>query len=294
MARTRQGRPRTDWGAYLYLAPAFAFYVVFVIVPLFQTIWTGFFDWNGITAGTWVGTDNYASVFTDPLLREALVHSFEFIVFYAILPTIFALVLVGAIMRVRVRGLGSFRAVLFIPQILPSVVIAIAWRWIYAPDGPLAASSHALGLDALAGFGLANFDTALPALGLVGTWVEVALCLVLFLAGAQRIPGELFDAARVDGAGAVREFFAVTLPHLRGEITVALTLTTIYALRNFDLVWVATGGGPGTSTTVPSYYVYRDAFIIREVGTAAAMAVVLAAVIIVVVAIIQRLGGSAD
>lgn len=294
MAGRTQDRPRTDWSAYVYLVPAFAFYVVFVLVPLCQTVWTGFFEWNGITTPTWVGPENYLSVFTDALLREALFHSFQFIAFYAILPTILALILVGAIMRVRVRGLGSFRAVLFVPQILPAVVVAIAWRWIYAPDGPLAASARALGLDAVAGFGLANFDTALPALGLVGTWVEVALCLVLFLAGAQKIPRELFDAARVDGASAVREFFAVTLPHLRGEITVALTLTTIYALRNFDLVWVATSGGPGTSTTVPSYFVYRDAFVIRQVGTAAAMAVVLAAVIIVVVAIIQRLGRSAD
>jgi len=290
--RLRSSFHGTSWSAYLYIAPVLVAYAVFVLYPLSQTVWTGFFDWNGISVGTWVGTANYEAVLTDPLLREALVHSFTFIFYYAILPTVIALFLVGAITRVRVRGFTTFRAILFIPQIMPSVVVAIAFRWIYDPDGPLAAIGNATGQGWLANFNLGNFDTALPALGLVGTWVEVALCLVLFVAGAQKIPVELFDAARVDGAGAVREFLAVTLPHLRGEVKIALTLTTVYALRNFDLVWVATSGGPGTSTTVPSYYVYRDAFVLHEVGQAAAMAVVLTVVIVAVVALIQRIGGS--
>jgi raffinose/stachyose/melibiose transport system permease protein len=115
------------------------------------------------------------------------------------------------------------------------------------------------------------------------------LCLVLFLAGIQKIPTTLYEAARVDGAGRVREFFAVTLPGLRGELAVALTITVITALRTFDLIYVSTAGGPGTATTVPSVLVYQNAFTNGRVGLAAAVAVVLTALIFVVAFGITRL-----
>ena len=148
---------------------------------------------------------------------------------------------------------------------------------------------HAVGLGAISRGWLGDFTFALPALGLVGTWVMFGLCLVLFLAGIQKIPITLYEAARVDGAGRVREFFAVTLPGLRGELAVALTLTTIMALRTFDLIYVSTTGGPGTSTTVPSVLVYQNAFSNGRVGLAAAVAVVLTALIFVVAFGITRL-----
>jgi raffinose/stachyose/melibiose transport system permease protein len=168
-------------------------------------------------------------------------------------------------------------------------VVAFAWVWIYAPDGPLNEALRAVGLGSLARGWLGDFTWALPALGLVGTWVMFGLCLVLFLAGIQKIPQSLYEAARVDGAGRVREFFAVTLPGLRGELAVALTLTTIMALRTFDLIYVSTQGGPGTSTTVPSVLVYQNAFSNGRVGLAAAVAVVLTAFIFVVAFGITRL-----
>ncbi|MGA4987358.1 carbohydrate ABC transporter permease [Nonomuraea bangladeshensis] len=117
---------------------------------------------------------------------------------------------------------------------------------------------------------------------MVGTWVETGLVTVLLLSGMSRVPPDLYEAARLDGAGAVREFFAVTLPSVRGEIAVALTLTVIAALRTFDLVYVTTRGGPGTSTTVPSYEVYHRAFGLGQVGSAAAVGVTLALLIFVI------------
>ncbi len=187
------------------------------------------------------------------------------------------------------RGVTFFRAVLFLPQTVATVVVAIAWVWIYAPDGPLNEALRAVGLGGITRGWLGDFDFALPALGLVGTWVTFGLCLVLFLAGMQKIPHSLYEAARVDGAGRVREFFAVTLPGLRGELAVALTLTMITALRTFDLIYVSTAGGPGTSTTVPSVLVYQNAFANGRVGLAAAVAVVLTALIFVVAFAITRL-----
>ena len=281
------GEPRHV--AYLYLAPAFFFYLLFAFGPLAYTAWLSFFDWDGLTVGTWVGLDNYDEVLSDPDIRASFVHSFELIFFYAVLPCVLGLLLASVIAHSRVRAVTFFRAVLFLPQTIATVVIAIAWTWIYAPSGPLNEGLDAVGLDAVSRGWLGDFNWALPALGLVGTWVYFGLCLVLFLAGIQKIPISLYEAARVDGAGRVREFFAVTLPGLRGELAVALTLTTIYALRTFDLIYVSTQGGPGTSTTVPSVLVYQNAFSNGRVGLAAAVAVVLTALIFVVAFGITRL-----
>jgi raffinose/stachyose/melibiose transport system permease protein len=280
------GEPRRV--AYLYLAPAFVFYLLFAFGPLVYTTWLSFFDWDGLTVGTWTGLDNYRRIFEDEEIRESFVHSFELIVFYAILPVLLGLVLSSVIAHGRVRGATFFRAVLFLPQTIATVVVAIAWVWIYAPDGPLNAGLDAIGLDAVSRGWLGDFTWALPALGLVGTWIMFGLCLVLFMAGIQKIPTSLYEAARVDGAGRVREFFAVTLPGLRGELAVALTLTTIMALRTFDLIYVSTAGGPGTSTTVPSVLVYQNAFANGRVGLASAVAVVLTAMIFVVAFAITR------
>ena len=135
---------------------------------------------------------------------------------------------------------------LFLPQVVPLVVVAVIWRMIYQPDGPAEQRARG-GRPRLARPRpwLGDFTWALPAVGFVGTWVMMGLALVLFMAGVQKIPQSLYDAARVDGAGMWREFFAVTLPNLRGEIAVALTLMTIAALRNFDLIYITTQGGPG-------------------------------------------------
>jgi raffinose/stachyose/melibiose transport system permease protein len=286
--RTRApGEPRNV--AYLYLAPAFFFYLLFAFAPLVYTAWLSFFEWDGLTVGTWVGLENYRNVLSDPDIRASFVHSFELIVFYAVLPVVLGLVLASLIAHSRVRGATFFRAALFLPQTIATVVVAIVWVWIYAPEGPLNEALRAVGLGSLARGWLGDFSLALPALGLVGTWVMFGLCLVLFLAGIQKVPVSLYEAARVDGAGRVREFFAVTLPGLRGELAVALTLTTITALRTFDLIYVSTSGGPGTATTVPSVLVYQNAFSNGRVGLAAAVAVVLTALILVVAFGIIRL-----
>lgn len=281
------GEPRGV--AYLYLAPAFLFYLLFAFGPLVYTAWLSFFDWDGLTEGDWAGLENYDKVFSDPDIRESFVHAFELIVFYAIIPALLGLILASVIAHGRVRGLTFFRAVLFMPQTIATVVVASAWVWIYAPDGPLNTALDGVGLGAVSRGWLGDFTWALPALGVVGTWVMFGLCLVLFLAGIQKIPHTLYEAARVDGAGRVREFFAVTLPGLRGELAVALTLTTIMALRTFDLIYVSTAGGPGTSTTVPSVLVYQNAFTNGRVGLASAVAVVLTVLIFVVAFAITRI-----
>ncbi|HMG30427.1 MAG TPA: sugar ABC transporter permease [Jiangellaceae bacterium] len=281
------GEPRRV--AYLYILPAYLVFVLFLLIPLGRAVVLSLYDWNGLTVAEWVGLDNYREVVADEGLRAAFGHAAVLIVFYAVLPVLVALALVATMTRARLRGLGFYRTVLFVPQVVAMVVVAVAWRQIYAPDGPLNQVLRAVGLDGLARAWLGDFTFALPAVGFVGTWVQMGLCIVLFLAGVSKIPRELYEAARLDGAGPVREFFTVVLPALRNEISVALTLTVVAALRNFDLVYVTTRGGPGTSTTVPSYEVYRRAFEIGEVGSAAAVAVTLTAMIFVLTFGITRI-----
>jgi raffinose/stachyose/melibiose transport system permease protein len=264
------GEPRRV--AYLYLLPSLLLFGVFVLVPLARAGWISLFEWDGVTVGEWVGLDNYAAVVSEAELRRAFLHSAVLLVFYALLPVVIGLVLAAAASRSRVRGLAALRTIIFLPQVVALVVVAVVWRLIYQPTG-----------------WLGDFGLALPAVGLIGTWVAYGLCFVLFMAGVQKVPRSLYDASRVDGAGPVREFFAVTLPALRGEIAVALTLCTISALRNFDIVYLTTAGGPGDATTVPALEVYERAFRTGEVGSAAAVGLCLAAVIFALAIGINRM-----
>jgi raffinose/stachyose/melibiose transport system permease protein len=270
------GEPRLV--GYLYLLPAFAVFAVFVLYPLGDAAWISFWNWDGLTPATWAGIENYKAVFTDPDLRSAFVHALVLLIFYAVIPLLIGLLLAGIIARARVRGLAFFRAILFLPQVIAMVVVAVMWSMIYDPEnGLLNKTLGVFGIEGKAWLG--DFTWALPSVGLIGTWVYYGLAMVLLTAGVQKIPSSLYDAARVDGAGPFREFLAVTLPGLRGEIAVCLTLTTVYALRNFDLIYITTHGGPGTSTTVPAYQVYSRAFQSGQVGSAAAVGITLTLVI---------------
>lgn len=293
-AALRRGgdRPPGEPGrvGYAYLLPAVLLVGAFTLAPLLHSVWLSFFEWDGITAGRWVGLANYGDLLSDRDQRVAFAHALVLVLFYSVLPVLIGLLLAGAVARTRVRGLTLFRVLIFLPQVVAMVVVAVMWRMIYDPnDGPLNATLRAVGLDGLAKSWLGDFGVALPAVGLIGTWVMYGLAMVLLTAGVQKIPRSLFDAARVDGAGPLREFFAVTLPALRGEVAVALTLTTISALRNFDLVYVTTKGGPGDATSVPAYQVYERAFSTGEVGAASAIGLTLAAIIFLLTFAITRL-----
>lgn len=276
---------------YLYVAPAFILYAAFNLFPLGQGINLSFYDWDGITPGTWVGLDNYLEFFTDPAIREGYVHVLQLMVFYSFLPIVVGLFLAALLSRIRIRGLTFFRVLLFLPLVITDVVTSVAWIWIYDVDGPLATALKAVGLGALvpsAGW-LGDFNTALPAVGVFGLWGQFGFCLILFLAGVMKIPASLYEAARVDGANAVREFFAVTLPGLRYELQVVLVLSIIGTLGTFDEIYVMTGGGPGTSTSVPAYLIWSRLFRTGEVGSAAALGLVLMLIVFAVTFVINRL-----
>lgn len=274
---------------YLYLLPAFLFFVPFVLVPFAHTVGLSFYDWDGLSRAAFTGLANYREAFAGELVRSAFGHALVLIFFFGVLPVLLALPLAVSSARTRIPGGNALRTVIFLPQALPTVVIGVSWGWILALDGPLNSALHALGLGWAALDWLGSFSWALPSLGIVGTWTLLGLCVTLFFAGLQQIPRSLYDAAAVDGAGRWREFLAVTLPGLRGPITVALTVTIISALRAFDLVFVTTHGGPGTQTVVPGLLIYRRAFEDGRLGSGAAIAVILSIVVFAVTFLINRI-----
>jgi raffinose/stachyose/melibiose transport system permease protein len=276
---------------YLYIAPAFLLYAAFNLVPLVQGVNVSLYDWDGITPGTFVGLSNYTEFFSDPAIRSGYVHVLELMVFYAFLPIVLGLLLAAVLSRIRIRGLTFFRLLLFLPLVITDVVTAVSWTWVYDPEGPLNTLLRAVGLGHLIpsqGW-LGDFNTALPAVGVFGLWGGFGFALILFIAGVAKIPASLYEAARVDGANAVREFFAVTLPGLRYELQVVLVLSVIGTLDTFDEIFVLTNGGPGTATTVPAYLVWRRGFQSGEVGSAAALGLTLMLIIFAVTFTINRL-----
>ena len=275
---------------YLYLLPAFLVYGAFMLFPLIRAAQFSLYDWPGFGPSTFVGLGNYVDLLGDERFLAAIQHALILIVFYSILPLIVGLVLAAILRRGQVRGLGFFRVAIFMPQVIALVVVAVAWHQIYSPRGILNDGLTAIGLGHLARGWLGDPTLALPAVGMIGFWLQTGLVMLLLLAGMGRIPGDLFEAARLDGAGPVSEFFAITLPSVRGEITTALVLTIIAALKTFDLVYVTTSGGPGTATTVPSYEVYNRAFNLKMVGSASAVAIVLTILVFVINVAISRIG----
>ena len=196
----------------------------------------------------------------------------------------------SVIHRIASGRLGTIsRTVLFLPQVIPLVAAGIIWGRLLSLNGLVNQALTAIGLGDVATAWLGDFDAALPAVGLIGVWVLLGFCTVLLLTGIARIDAALFESARIDGAGWRQEFRSITVPSLRYEIGVCLTVTVIAALAAFDIVYVTTGGGPGNATAVPGIQIYILAVLERQVGIASALAVVLVILVLIVILPIQRL-----
>ncbi|MEU4409808.1 sugar ABC transporter permease [Streptosporangium sp. NPDC023963] len=277
-ARRRSG-PR--WAGWVFVLPAAAFYVVFVIQPLAMTVQYSLYKWDGIGVATWAGVQNYLRVFTDPDLFASILNAVKLIVFFSAVPVVLGLAIAATIRRIATSRLALVaRTVIFLPQVIPLVAAGITWSWLLSSTGLVNQILTAVGLEGITRAWLGDFSTALPAVGVIGAWVLLGLCTLLLLAGMSKIDPALYEAARLDGAGPFREFFSITLPSLRQEIGVCVTVTVVAALASFDIVYVSTQGGPGNASMVPGLEIYYLAFSERQVGLASALAVILTVLVI--------------
>lgn len=275
---------------WLFVLPALLMYAVFVLLPFLLSIQYSFYRWNGIGPMTWVGLHNYKTVLEVPNLLETIYNALRLVVYFSFIPVTLGLVVASIMNRVATGRLGAVaRTVLFLPQVIPLVAAGIIWGWLLALPGLINQILRAVGLGSFTRAWLGDFDWALPAVGFIGIWVLLGFCTVLLWTGMTKLDPALYESARIDGAGWLTEFVKITIPLLRHEIGVCLTVTVIAALAAFDIVYVSTAGGPGNATAVPGIQIYILAFTQQRIGLASALAVMLMALVLVVVIPIQRL-----
>lgn len=262
-----------------------------MVYPLGRTLYTSFFDVNSPFPGHYpfAGLGNYRRTFSNPDFWAAIKRT----AYFTIVSTWFELILgilLGLLMNVPFRGRAILRTIVILPWALPTIVNGLMWRWIFNPEyGALNALLTQLHLISGYRSWLGTPFLALNMVILADVWKTIPLAAFLVLAGLQTIPGELYEAARVDGAGAFRCFFGVTLPLLVPSILVILVVRTIEAFKVFDIIYIMTRGGPANGTQSIAYYAYIQAFSNQLFGYGAALAYVIALFILVFALIYTRL-----
>ena len=275
----------------LWTAPALLFYLLFALVPMLIALYLSFTRWNGLTQATWIGLQNWTTLFSDPVTGHALLLTIGMMILCWIIQTPISLLL-----GVFMAGMQRYRAVLsvfyFLPLLFSTVAIGMTWVSILDPNfGPLDAILHAIGLSALAKGWLGDPSLAFYVVVALVSWQFIPFHALLYLGGVRQIPNELYEAAGLDGIGRGGKFFLITLPQLKYTIITSTTLILTGSLTYFDLIWVTTGGGPGYATRILPLQMYITAFQNDTVGYGSALAVLLAVIGIVLSLILLRFSG---
>lgn len=269
---------------YLFILPAMIFFVLFLFLPILMSLKISLYDYSGIGGMTdFVGMKNYKDAFIDESFILSIKNTFKLISLDLIftLPISFSL---AYMIYKRVPGWKFFNTALFVPYIVPMVVAALVWRFIYEPNfGLLNTLLNAIGLENFTKIWLANYDTAFPSVTLVWIWKAIPFALLVFYGGLLKIPKELFEAAKIDGANGRHIYFKIVMPLMMTYISMLAILTITNDFRAFDMIWVLTGGGPGNASTILPIKVFKEAFVVNHYGYANALGII--AVILVVIII---------
>jgi multiple sugar transport system permease protein len=280
------------WG-YAFIAPIALGLAIFYLWPVLQTAYFSFTEWGAFGGHTWSGLENYRRLVGDPEVGRALVNTIAYTVLGLI--AIPLAILFAALLNRKMRGVGAYRTFFFLPVVTMPVAVAMVWRWLY--NGDYGLINYVLSLVGIDGPNwIADPKTALYALVVIGVWSSIGYNLIIFLAGMQAIPAEYYEAASIDGAGPVRQFFRITLPLLSPTAFFVSVVSVIGSLQLFDLVFVITGSGaaaranpayPRLQTVVQLFY--DRAFVTNDRGYAAAVVMLLLLIIVVLTAIQFRL-----
>jgi raffinose/stachyose/melibiose transport system permease protein len=286
------GRSKPAWSPRRWLAvwwfalPAVVFYVFVMIVPAARGVFEAFTNWDGLSSTqTFVGFSNFVTILHDPVALGAIIHT----LIIAISVTVFQN-LIGLLLALGVKSnikTGKILSVIFFaPAVITPVITAFLWQYIYSPAGVINYTLNAVGLGALQQSWLGDSKIALVSVIVVIVWQFSGYSMVIFIAGLGAIPDEVTEAAAIDGAGPVRSFFDIRLPLLKPALLVNFLLTLIAGLKQFDVVWVLTQGGPGVSTQTLSTLIFQNAFLFGKFGYGVALAVLLA-IIAIPISVIQ-------
>jgi ABC-type sugar transport system permease subunit len=253
-------RTRRKFVAYLFILPAYAFFLAFIAVPFFRALGISLTQWAGYDTPHYIGLRNFENLLDDRIFWIALRQTFKFTAATTILQTIIPL-LVAVLINNNWRGSTFFRTVLFIPVIISFVVSGLLWRMIYdANFGILNSFLKDIGLGQYAKAWLALPDTAMPAIVVVSLWQSLGFYMLIFFAGLQSIPTELYESASLDGANSAQKLLYITVPMLWPVTTVVIIVNVIGGIKVFDIIYIMTTGGPNHATEVLGTYLYVTAF----------------------------------
>lgn len=257
-----------------FILPNFLGFATLTLVPVIALFYLAFTDWNAFGTADWVGLENFRRLGGDQSFRTALWNTLYYTAFHIPLTLGIALGL-AVVLNEKLRGVAFFRTAAFFPYVTSIVAVAVVWNMLFSPDaGPVNQFLKAVGVSDPPGW-TTSADWSMPAVIVVATWREMGYYMLLFLAGLQAIPRELYEAARMDGANAWQRFRHITIPGLRPTTFFVTVMLTIGSFKVFDLILVMTNGGPGQSTLVLSQYIYTKGFVENQLGYASAVSVVL-------------------
>ncbi|MCR8635783.1 carbohydrate ABC transporter permease [Paenibacillus radicis (ex Xue et al. 2023)] len=266
---------------YTFLLPNIIGFLVFICFPVLASFLMSFTDWNGFGQIEFAGLSNYTRLWGDETFRISLLNSLIMTV-VSVPATLFLAILAAVVLNKGVKAVKLFRTAIFMPHITATIAVAVVWQLLYNPTmGPINGLLRSLGVEHPPMW-LASTTWALPSVIIVSIWHSVGYYMVLYLAGLQGIPKDLYEAASLDGAGKASQFKNITVPMLSPVIFFTVIIGIINSFKVFDMVYVLTKGGPGRSTHVLVYDIYYTAFQRYEYGYASAMAYVLFAIILVI------------
>lgn len=269
-----------------FTMPAMLVIFLFVGIPFLMCIYYSFQKWNGIQKGsTFIGFKNYIRAFTNDTTFSS---SISYTLIYAVLTVIFinilAILFSVLLEQSRIRGKGFFRAAFYVPNIISLIIIGFIWKFIYSRAFE---SIHDATGAALFGWSwLGEPNLAVISTVMVTVWQSLGFYMLIYIAGLQSVPDDLLEAATIDGAGKIRQFFSITLPMIMPSITVCTFYSIANSLKMFELIFSLTGGGPGTATTSVALDIYNTAFNSNQYGYGSAKSVILF-IMVAIITIIQ-------
>lgn len=291
--QTARGSQRALWVAVLWTTPALVFYALFALVPMVIAVYLSFTQWNGLSPEVWVGWKNWIALFSDSITGHALILSFELMVLSWVIQTPIS-ILLGIFMAGRQRYRSVLGVFYFIPLLFSTVAIGLTWTAILDPNfGLLNTLLRTIGLPGLARGWLGDPHLAFYVIVALISWQFIPFHSLLYMGGVRQIPKELYEAAKIDGAGSFQQFFSITIPQLKYTVITSSILILTGSLTYFDLIWVTTGGGPGYATRILPLHMYITAFQSEAVGYGSVLSVLLAVIGILLSFVLLRFSGFA-